>query len=148
MDDDDGLMAELRAVISLYDAVPTDVVLAAQSAIAYRRLDAELAALSDHASAEPRMAGLRAVHIPTLLIFETDGFTVELELLDEGGSRRLGGQLIPPQSGRVVVHHGGGTLEVVADEVGQFVAEGISPGPLSLQCTVGTRTIATDWFLV
>lgn len=140
-------MAELRTLGAFHDPVPAEVVLAARSAIAYLRMDAELAELTDSAPADAQMAGLRAVGAPTLLLFEADGFTVEIELFHVSGGRLLGGQLTPPYPGRVVIRHGGGTLEVVADEVGRFLAENIAPGPLSLQCAVGGRTIETDWFL-
>jgi hypothetical protein len=141
-----SLMTELRALGALHDPVPTEVVLAARSAIACLRMDAELAELVDSAPPESNMAGTRAM-APTLLIFETDGFAVELELLDEGGRRRLGGQLIPPEPGHVAVRHCGGTMEVVVDEAGRFVTDEMVAGPLSLRCTVGNRSIETDWFL-
>lgn len=145
--DEDGLMVELRALNALYDPVPTEVVFAARSAIAYRRMDAEIAELIQDAPAEPQMAGVRAVGAPNVLIFDTDGFTVEVELLDIEDRRCLLGQAIPPQAGRVVVRHGGGAVDVVVDPVGRFRAENIEPGPLSLRFSFGDRTIETDWFL-
>lgn len=145
-EDDDKVLGELRALGALHDPVPLETVLAARSAIAHLRLDSELAELVADAPVDAR-AAVRAVGAPTLLSFEADAFTVEVEVRDEDSRRRLIGQLVPPMPGVVVVRHGGGTFEVVADEVGRFMAADVAPGPVSLRCTVNGRVIDTDWFV-
>jgi hypothetical protein len=144
--DDERLLGELRALAARHDPVPPETVLAARSAIAHVRLDAELAELVADAAVDAR-GGVRAVGAPILLSFQADSFAVEVELLDEGGHLHLVGQLVPPTPGVVVVRHGGGTLEVIADEVGRFAADDVARGPVSLRCAVSGRTIDTDWFL-
>jgi len=139
-------MAELRALAALHDPVPAEALLAARSAMAWLSMDAELAELAETSSAsEP--AGVRGPGAPLMLTFTLPDLTVELEVIEEGSRRRLVGQLVPPQPGTIAVRHGGGTLELVADEVGRFVAHGVSPGPVSLRCAISGRVVETDWFL-
>jgi len=141
---DDELLAELRALVTRHDPVPSEALAAARSAIAWRTLDAELADLAD----ESEMAGVRGVGTPTLLTFDATGLTVEVELLVVGGHRRLLGQLVPPGPGNVDVRHGNRTVSTAADEVGRFRVDDIVPGPVSLRCSIDGRLVVTDWFLV
>ena len=141
---DDELLAELRALVTRHDPVPSEALAAARSAIAWRTLDAELADLAD----ESEMAGVRGVGTPTLLTFDATGLTVEVELLVVGGHRRLLGQLVPPGPGNVDVRHGNRTVSTAADEVGRFSVDDIVPGPVSLRCSIDGRLVVTDWFLV
>jgi hypothetical protein len=146
-DHDDDLLAELRDAASRVDPVPPDTVLAARSAIAWRTLDAELAQLTDDSQSEP-LAGVRSGDLAALLSFEAPGLAVEVEVLVAGPRRRLLGQLVPAQPGRVEVRHRGGRLEVAADDVGRFTADDLPPGPVSLRCQgAGGRWVETDWFL-
>jgi len=141
---EDELLAELRALVTRHDRVPSEALAAARSAIAWRTLDAELADLAD----ESEMAGVRGVGTPTLLTFDATGLTVEVELLVVGGRRRLLGQLVPPGPGNVDVRHGNRTVSTAADEVGRFRVDDIVPGPVSLRCSIDGRLVVTDWFLV
>ena len=142
----DQVLGELRMLAAVHDPVPPEAVAAARSAIAWRTLDAELAVLTADA-ADAAMAGLRGVGTPTLLTFEAASLTVEVEVLEEGDRRRLFGQLVPPGPGVVEVRHGGGTLEVAADDIGRFSADALVPGPVSLRCHAATGVVETDWFL-
>lgn len=73
-----------------------------------------------------------------------------MEALEVGDRRRVVGQLVPPQRGRIDVRHRRGTLSVTADEVGRFVAHDVVPGPVSLHCagTAGEGAITTDWVVI
>ena len=145
--EDDALLTDLRALTALHDPVPLDPVAAARSAVAWLTMDAELAELTADTSVEPQLMGVRGTTPPTLLTFDASDLTVEVEIMDDGGGRRLLGQLVPPAPGVVEVRHRGGRSVVHADEIGRFTTGHVAAGPLSLRCDVGARVVQTDWFL-
>jgi len=147
--EDEALLVELRSAAARVEPVPDEVMLAARSAFAYRSLDAELARLTaDSVTDDARLALVRSVGTPTLLTFDAPGLTVELEVLIDGRRRRLFGQLVPAQPGRIEVRHRAGRTQVGADEVGRFTVEDLPPGPVSLRCqSADGRWVETDWFL-
>lgn len=144
---DDQLLREIRMMTVLLDPVPPEAVAAARSAIAWRTMDSELAELTADTSVEPQLAGVRSVAAPTLLTFDAQDLTVEVEVLEDPRGRRLLGQIVPPGPGEVEVRHAGGLFAVTADQMGRFAASGVSSGPVSLRCQVGARVVETDWFL-
>ena len=146
-DVDDELLDELRALAARIDPVSDEALAAARSAIAWRTMDAELAELTADASMDPQLAGVRSTGAPTLLTFESPTVTVEIEVLETATGRRLLGQLVPAARADVEVRHGGRTTVVEADEVGRFKVDDVVPGPVSLRCSAGSRTVETDWFL-
>lgn len=148
---DDELLEELSLMMHRVDPVPASVVLAAQSAIMWRSIDAELAQLTaDSLVEDRRLVGVRAHDVPTMLTFEIGGQILEVEVMPAGRARRLVGQLVPAGPGQVVVHHGDAQVAVQADEVGRFSVDGIAPGPARVrwQAAAGGRPAETDWFLV
>lgn len=145
--EEEALMSELRALATRQDPVPPEAIAAARSAIAWRTLDAELAALTDDFSVEPASIGVRGTGTPTLLTFESPDLTVEIEILATASGQRLLGQLVPPTTGEVEVRHTAGTTRVRADEIGRFRADDVAAGPVSLRCTTASGVVQTDWFL-
>lgn len=152
--EDEKLRAELRWAGAL-DPVPDDLNAAAKSSFAWYTLDAELAELTfDSAADERSLAGMRggsaASGAPRMLTFEAPGITVEVEAVADGSRRRLIGQLVPPQAGRVEVRHRDGTAGADTDEVGRFTLDDLAPGAVSLHCqgTDGTIDVTTDWVLI
>ena len=81
------------------------------------------------------------------LSFRASGLTIELEITGGGDCRRLMGQLIPRQSAVVDIRHGQGVTTVEADTLGQFSAEEIPSGQISLRCRLGSdqAPIVTGW---
>lgn len=152
MDSDDAqnaaLLAELRQMTAMSDPVPPDAVLAARSAFAWRRMDAELAELTADSSVDLELAGVRGVATPTVLTFDGPGLSVEVEIVEMVGTRRILGQVVPPGPGQVDVRHRDGVITVALDEVGRFSADAIAAGPVSLRCTAVSTVVETDWFLV
>ena len=150
-DEDEILMGELRAVAGQADPVPEESVVAARAAFAWRTMDAELAQLAYDSLLDDRpLAGVRGVAAPRMLTFEAARLTLEVEAVAEGPERRLLGQLVPPQPGRIEVRHRGGSLTVEADGMGRFTAAGLRSGPVSLRCDpagAGVGPVYTDWFL-
>jgi len=146
IDQDDALLAELRAWADAYDAVPADDLAGARSALAWRTFDAELAELVGD-SAGHEGAAVRGARAPALLTFEAAELAMEVGVYANGGHQRLLGQLIPPAPGVVEVRHRGGTVSVPADDVGRFTARGVERGPVRLRCSSGPNLVETDWFL-
>ena len=146
---DEELLADLRAAGRL-DPVPTEAVAAVRAAFIRRTIDAELAELTyDSDMDDERLAAVRQEGVPRFLTFEASGLTLELEASVEGERRRLTGQLVPPQGGRIEIRHGDHTTTIEADELGRFSAGDLTPGPISLSCRAASAAAATtDWFLV
>ena len=78
-------------------APPPEVVEAAKGLFTWRTVDAELAdARPTTRWSTPAEPGVRAAGQPRILTFEAGGLTVEVEVDDVPGARRLIGQLTPP----------------------------------------------------
>ena len=85
-----------------------------------------------------------------LLTFDAPEVSVELEVVEAAGERRLEGQLVPPQPATIEVRHQGGTVTAEADELGRFSAAGLEHGPVSLVCRLHGQAgaIVTDWLVI
>lgn len=145
-DDDDALLADLRAALDAA-VVPEHLAAAAAAAYTWRTIDEELAfaalvydsALPDPTSSEPSL--VRGTG-PRTLLFDGDRLSVEIEVTDDG----VVGQLIPPQPGRIALVDAGGTVaETTADEVGCFVLPRPGTGPVRLVCRWDGAGISTPW---
>jgi hypothetical protein len=150
--DNDAMLAELRAAVSVLDPVPPGAIITARAAIAWREMDAKLAALTADSSLEQHdLALVRSGDMPTLLTFETPALSLEIEIEVAGAGRRLFGQLAPPQPGRVQINHRGGRITLETNDVGRFTADGVWRGPVCLRCQaggdIGSDDIVTEWFL-
>jgi len=150
---DDALLAELRRMAAALDPPPPEMVVAARAGFAWRTLDAELAELvADAADADHgrRLVGVRSADTSRLMTFEAPGLTIEVEAIDDGGRRKIVGQLVPRQPALVEVTHAAGTVSATADAGGRFLAKGVAPGPICLQVrgTAGGVTVTTDWVVV
>lgn len=156
--EDDHLLAQLRALAAALDPVPADALFAARSQLAYRRLDADLAELTFDSALAPEPAGVRSgVETARRLSFEAGSTQVEVEILLEGDRRRLVGQCVPATEvsltvrcllsaspiGEVV------TKQVTTDDLGRFSVD-VPAGAVSLRC-VWTHTelaVETAWVSV
>lgn len=149
--DDEQLIAELRRVAELADPVPERVLNAARGSFAWRTIDAELAELAYDSAADAEAAALvRSSGGRRLLTFDAPEVSVELEVVEAAGERRLEGQLVPPQPATIEVRHQGGTVTAEADELGRFSASGLEHGPVSLVCRLHGQAgaIVTDWLVI
>jgi hypothetical protein len=146
-DPDELLVARLRDLAGRMDPVPPAVLDAARAAFAWRTIDAELAALVEDASAnEPALAGIRGEG-SVMLSFEAADLTVDLEVLETPGGRRLVGQLLPMQAGTVEAVTPTGSRSAEADDLGRFVTDDVPGGPVRLRCHLPAdgRVVQTDW---
>jgi hypothetical protein len=148
---DDELLRELGAALR---ELPVDeaVIRAARDAFTWRTVDEDLEFLSLDAdfmlpAAAPagQSATVRSgAHCaPRALVFHGDQLRVEIEI-DEVG---IVGQIVPAQPGDVtVVSVGGARMTAQADEVGCFALPPPEPGPMRLDCTLGSgRRFVTEW---
>jgi hypothetical protein len=155
---DEELDDELRRTAARLDPVPEALLRAAEAAFLWRGIDAELAQLAfDSLADREGLAAVRGGAQPRLLTFHATDLTVELEILPPalehsrlgGAGHRLVGQLLPGGPARVQVRHPAGVLEVEADELGRFAAEGVVAGPVSLRFQQagdgGDVPIVTEW---
>lgn len=150
--DDEELLEALRAVVLQVDDVPPEVVDAAKASFAWLTIDAELAELTfDSLIDVGQLALVRGGQAPRLLTFEAPDFTVEVEVETSatGRHRRLVGQVVPPQSAQLELHHLTGKLITQTDPLGRFAVAELVPGPVCFRCYVGQGpdavVVETDW---
>jgi hypothetical protein len=148
--DDDELIAELRRVAGLADPVPERVLHAARGSFAWRTIDAELAQLAYDSAVDADLAAVRGPGESRLLTFDAPEVSIELEVTETDGERRLEGQLVPPQPATVEIRHQGGSVTAEADELGRFSAAALARGPVSLVCRLHgqANAIVTDWLVL
>jgi hypothetical protein len=140
---DEELMASLGRALEAADPMPPWLLESAKSAYVWRTIDAELAELVFD-SAVDELVGVRSTDTARQVTFRGPG--VEVEVMIAGATRRLVGQLIPPQSADVELLHGGMAVEAVADRLGRFSFEKVEPGPVQLRMVTGDRrSIMTQW---
>jgi len=143
---DDALLAELRRVAGRIDPVPADAVLAARSALAYLRLDAELAELVHDSATDAAPTVVRGSGSARQLSFQVGVVEIDLDIVVEGERRRLVGQCVPATTLEVAVRHPGGEQVTATDAHGRFVVV-VDAGPVSLRCAwphLG-QIIETPW---
>lgn len=147
MPTDQALLARLRSAFETVDPAPTDVVGLARASLSWRDADAALAELVADSLTDADLARTRRARGPRLLTFQADGLTIEIEVAEDGASRRLLGQLVPPSRAEVVVRWPGGHKRVDSDEIGRFSVSAVPAGQVSLSCTLehATRPVATSW---
>lgn len=151
--DDAELEEELRGIVAQVEPIPSGLLAAAVGAFAWRTVDADLAelvfdSLVDHDEA----ALVRGSGQGRMLSFRASSLTIEVEVTGEGNSRRLIGQLLPPQPARVDIRHGDNVATIEADELGRFSAGPLQAGPVSLRCRPGPENVqplvVTDWVAI
>jgi hypothetical protein len=143
---DDNIEAALRAVLAAVDRVPEAVLAAANAAIGWRDLDADLALLTSE-------SGLGLSHLrggpPRLLTFRSGQQVIELEVSSAAGATRLLGQLDPPAAADVTIESARGSRSARADSRGRFSVVGLSDSWLRVIVSRAdhpdART-ATEWF--
>ncbi|MBB5960177.1 hypothetical protein FHS29_006800 [Saccharothrix tamanrassetensis] len=139
--DDDELIERLRAVSAEVDPVPVWVELAAQAALATRRLDEELAELTHDSWADtPQL--VRSDHGPHLLSFEIGA--VSLDVQADAGVLRV---LVAGASGDLVVESPTGERTAPIGADGWVSVSDLPRGALRLRVTGDDgRIVVTRWF--
>ncbi len=150
MDADDELLTQLGAVLRAVDPVPKQVTMAARSAIAWRTIDAELAALLEDSAIDHHLVGTRGGDSGwRALTFESpSGVTIEVEVVRDGGGRTILGQVVPGASTDVTVRLGTREVAASSDELGRFRLEDIPAGPISLRIDHPDGPVETGWVTI
>lgn len=146
---DRALLALVREVFDELDPPPPEIITAAKASFTWLTVDAELADIAFDSLLDVS-PGVRSTAGPRLVSFEAAALTVEVEIGETGGSRRLVGQLVPPSEAEIVVRHGNGEISAHADELGRFTVDGVPVGPVSLlvrgaSATEIEGTVVTSW---
>ncbi|HEY6628049.1 MAG TPA: hypothetical protein VI193_03595 [Acidimicrobiia bacterium] len=143
------LIELLRQGLVSTDPVPADVTDFAMAALTWRTIDAELAAIAFDSASEETPAGVRGSATDRMLSYETEKLSIDVEY--RSSTRRLIGQVAPPQLATVELHHSKGTSTTVTDELGRFAFEDVAPGPVSIVCTsqgADPDVIKTEWTIL
>lgn len=150
MTTDHALLARLGSTFDATDPVPQEVVALARTSLSWRDPDVALAELVADSLTDAALVRTRRAGGPRLLTFEAAGLTIEVEVAEDGGRRRLLGQLVPPSRAEIVVRWANGQRHVDADEIGRFSASGIPAGQVSLSCTLSqtAKPVTTSWVTI
>lgn len=143
------LLELIRKGVRDSDPVPPDVTEFASAALAWRNIDAELAAMAFDSAEEETPAGVRGAGGERMLSFESPRLSIDIEYRTATG--RVIGQVSPPQVATVEVHHRGGTLSTETDELGRFSFDGFEPGPVSVVIRThgdDPEVVKTEWTLL
>ncbi|MEA2001847.1 MAG: hypothetical protein U9N84_08195 [Actinomycetota bacterium] len=146
---DEQLLARLNAALDAADPLPEAVVDAAKASFTWRTIDAELAALVFDSAAED-LVGVRSAGVARQMTFRTPGVEIELVVVSET-SRRLVGQLVPPQAAEIELHHEDVTRTAQSDNLGRFAFQDVPAGSVRLTCKLkGTNDplIQTEWVII
>lgn len=147
------LEEQLREAGALLDPVPSRVVQAATDSFNWRTIDADLAGLIfDSLLDQDDRALVRGPEHGRFLSFEASGLTIDLRVSRTGPSRRIVGQLAPPQQAAVELRHPGGVATLDTDDLGRFSSGLLPAGLISLRCSIGAkpdqRSVVTEWVLI
>jgi len=143
---DEALLGLLGAALRSTEPVPDHVVAGARAASTWRTIDEELASLVFDSALEA--SGVRSESTARQLTFRRGDAEIEVMVLDDT-SRRVVGQLIPPQSVAVHLTSGDRVDEQRSDRLGRFTFNAVPSGPvrLSVMGTDAKPMMSTEWVL-
>jgi hypothetical protein len=144
----DALFEELAPVVHERSRPPADVVNAAKQLFTWRTIDAELARLTYDSLLDDGHAEIRSAGQPRTLVYEAAGLTLELEIDETPGHRRLLGQLEPAVPAELELRTiAGSPTTSRTDELGRFVLSlPPEPGQVSLRCVANDgRPVDMAW---
>jgi hypothetical protein len=154
-DQDELMMAELRAFLAEVDPVPPLVTETAKASLGWRRLDADLAELlSDSALVEEPLALTRGSEAPARAVtFTAAGLTIDIEVHADEGGRILLGQLSPPLAGTIEIQRTDEPpVSTDADRLGRFRIRLAKGGPIRLRVldadSAARPPVETSWITV
>lgn len=134
----------LAEALQSADPVPDHVLTAAKEAFAWRTIDTELAELVYDSSLEG-LVGIRSSETARQVTFRAPGVEIEVMVMAEG-TRRIVGQLVPPQKATVEIHIENVVRETGTDGLGRFSFSDVPTGPVQIAVngSEGAR-IVTEW---
>lgn len=146
---DEQILVRLAAALDAADPMPESVIEAAKASFTWRTIDAELASLVFDSAAE-ELAGVRSAEATRQMTFRTPGVEIELLVVSET-SRRLVGQLVPPQAAELTLHHEDETRTAQSDSLGRFTFHDIPTGSVRLTCKLAGddgSVVQTEWTII
>ncbi len=143
---DDRIQEMLAAMMAAGDPVPYSVIHAAKEAYTWRTIDAELAELVFDSSLE-QLAGVRGSESTRQVTFRAPGVEIEIMVMAEG-SRRLVGQLVPPQQATIELRVEGNVRETGTDGLGRFSFTDVPTGPVQIAVNTPSGQVVTEWTVV
>ena len=146
---DEQILVRLAAALDAADPMPESVIEAAKASFTWRTIDAELASLVFDSAAE-ELAGVRSAEATRQMTFRTPGVEIELLVVSET-SRRLVGQLVPPQAAELTLHHEDETRTARSDSLGRFTFHDIPTGSVRLTCKLAGddgAVVQTEWTII
>ncbi len=146
---DEQLLNRLAQALDAAEPLPEGMIDAAKATFTWRTIDAELAALVFDSATE-ELAGVRSTDATRQMTFRTPGVEIELVVVSET-SRRLVGQLVPPQAAEIELHHEDETRTVQSDNLGRFTFHDVPVGSVRLTCKLtgeGETTVQTEWIII
>ena len=143
-DEDEKLLAELRAAFRAQGEVPEWFTETGRNAFAWRNIDAELAQLTHDSRDEAGQATAVRSEAASIrsLTFTSAGLSIELTVTGTA----LAGQIAPPRAGMLEVHTAAGVISAPIDETGGCTVDPIPAGPFRLRCRTGDGAdVLTGW---
>ena len=144
-----ALLAQLGDALRAAEPVPEHVLAGARAAFTWRTIDAELAELVFDSATE--LMGVRggAEDTARQVTFQAPGVEIEVMVIDDG-SRRIVGQLVPPQEVAVQLLANDTVTEARTDRLGRFTFTDVQPGPvrMSVLGSGGEHLVHTEWLLL
>jgi hypothetical protein len=141
-DDDEQLVADLRAAVHHAGAPTEQMAAAAEAAYSWRTIDAELASLTEDSFLHGAVHAHAASAPARALVFEGSRLTVELTVSDD----QLVGQLAPATAGTVTVSSPAGELAHTAIGAdGRFAVSRPDHGPMRLRLSTQSGELITEW---
>jgi hypothetical protein len=155
-DPDEPLVAQLRSLFARIDPVPPLVTQAAEAALGWRRLDAELAELLADSTLETEsLAGVRGAGAAVRSVsFGAGELTIDVEIHVDATRLTLLGLLTPPSIARIEIQTADGATAASAtsDEAGRFRTQLPSGGRVRLrlmQSAPGCAALVeTSWITI
>ena len=157
---DEALLRVVAEAVGGLEAVPPEVVEAAQAAFTWRTIDEELAELVDQAalsfdsSTDAEALALRGpATTDRSLTFEYDGVVIDLEVSEVGPEREVAGMVVPSDPVDIELHRPSGRpWQARADQLGRFRLVGVEPGPVRLLCRFSPGSsrplLLTEWIVI
>jgi hypothetical protein len=142
---DDALLDELRSAMAESAIIPERLISDAKAAFAWRTVDQELERLtleSDSLFEDAVMTRGSGDDVARVLLFEGNGIGLEIEIRD----RVIVGQVFPMTGALItVVGASGPSVETRTDELGCFVADRTTDGPIRVRCDTQESSFITEW---
>jgi hypothetical protein len=154
-DPNETIAAELRTLFEQIDAVPPLVSEAANAALTWRRIDAELAELlGDSADEAELLVAARGPDAPIRAVtMGSDELSIDIQILADGPRRTLLGQLSPPVSATIEIQTADGeSATTESDRSGRFRAQLLRGAPIRLRIRdklrMSSPPVETTWITV